>query len=124
MAGHSASKTRVNALGSPPSTSSMLKKVVEARYKAGHDGGCGSALLDHFARELTDARRHGDAKRLRGLEIDHELELGRDLHWQLGRPRAFEDARRVAAGDAIVLVDVGTEADQAAGMRIFAIGKD
>src|SRR5262245_50326311 len=56
-------------------------------------------LLDHFARELADALRHGDAERLRGLEIDHEVELGRNLHRQLGRARAFENARGVAPGD-------------------------
>jgi hypothetical protein len=81
-------------------------------------------LFNDFARELSDALRHGDAERLRGLEMDHEIKLARDLHRQLGRTRALEDARGVAAGDAIVLVDIRAETDQPAGMRIFTIGKD
>jgi hypothetical protein len=46
MAGHSPSKTGVNALLSRPSTPYLLvRKDVDARDKRGHDGG--EALLDH-----------------------------------------------------------------------------
>jgi len=37
-------------------------------------------------------QRYVEAKRLSGLEIDHELELDRDLDGKLTRLRALEDA--------------------------------
>ena len=37
-------------------------------------------------------RRHGEAERLGGLEIDHQLVLGRSLDRQIGRLLALEDA--------------------------------
>jgi hypothetical protein len=39
MAGHSASKTRVNALMSPAIHVLTKNEDVDARHKAGHDGG-------------------------------------------------------------------------------------
>jgi hypothetical protein len=38
------------------------------------------------------------AEGLRGFEIDHQLELGRLLHGQVGGPGAFEDPVDVAGG--------------------------
>jgi hypothetical protein len=35
--------------------------------------------------------RHGKAVRVGGLEVDHQLEFGRLLNWQIGRLGAFED---------------------------------
>jgi len=43
MAGHSPSKTGVNALMSRPSTFLEIKKDVDARHKAGHDVPKGTA---------------------------------------------------------------------------------
>ena len=45
-----------------------------------------------------------EAERLGGLEIDHQLVLGRRLHRQVGRLLALEDAIDVA-GRAPVLVE-------------------
>ena len=42
-------------------------------------------LLDYLVGESEELGRKLDAERLRGLEIDHQLELGRLLHRQLGR---------------------------------------
>ena len=56
-----------------------------------------------------------EAERLGGLEVDHQLVLGRRLHRQVGRLLALEDAVDIA-GRAPVLVDViGPIGDQAAG---------
>ena len=52
----------------------------------------------------SSVRRHGEAERLGGLEVDHQLVLGRRLHRQIGRLLALEDAIDVA-GRAPVLVD-------------------
>ena len=45
----------------------------------------------------AQCRRHVEAERLGGLEIDHCLEFGRRLHRQVGRLLAYEDAINVAA---------------------------
>ena len=42
--------------------------------------------------------RDGQTERLGSREIDHELELRRLLHWQVGRPGAFEDPVHVGCG--------------------------
>ena len=42
------------------------------------------SLLDHLVGAGEQRRRNVDAKRLRGLEIDHQLELGRLLDRQIG----------------------------------------
>ena len=56
-----------------------------------------------------------EAERLGGLEVDHQLVLGRRLHRQVGRLLALEDAVDVA-GRAPVLVDqIRPIGDQAAG---------
>ena len=47
--------------------------------------------LDHFVGAGEQRRWHDDAKRLCGLQIDHQLELGRLLDRQLGRVRTLEN---------------------------------
>ena len=43
------------------------------------------AHLNHFVRSRQHIRRDRQADLLRGLKIDHELELRRLLHRQIGR---------------------------------------
>src|SRR6516164_11643000 len=51
-------------------------------------------LFDDLVGEREELGRKLDAERLRGLEIDHQLELGRLLHRQLGRLGALEHHHR------------------------------
>jgi hypothetical protein len=43
-----------------------------------------SRLFDHLVGECEQRRWHVEAKRPCGLEVDHELELGRLLDYELG----------------------------------------
>jgi hypothetical protein len=49
-------------------------------------------LFDHLVSAGEEHRRHVDAERLRGFEVDHKFELGRLLHRQVGRFGALKDA--------------------------------
>jgi len=40
--------------------------------------------LDYIVGSLQEERRHVDTERLSSLEVDHEFEPGRLLHWQIG----------------------------------------
>jgi len=44
----------------------------------------GSGLFDHLGRACEEGDGHGEAEGLGGLEVDHELIIGRRLHWQIG----------------------------------------
>src|SRR6516225_1027042 len=55
-----------------------------------------------------------ETKRLRGLEVDYQLVLGRRLHRQVARLLALEDAIDVAGSAHILIADVGSIGDQAA----------
>ena len=74
----------------------------------------GGSHFDHLVGAGQERLRHGQAKRLRGLEVDHQLELGRLLHRQVGRLLALEDAVDVAGRAAGRIGRIGPVGHQAA----------
>ena len=69
--------------------SSQAKRVVRATHAVFQDQNRlprqTASLLDYLVGDREQRRRHLEAERLRGLEIDHQLELGRLLNRQFGR---------------------------------------
>src|SRR5450432_1335437 len=61
----------------------------------------GSGLFDDLVGPSEQCRRHGEAHRLGGLEIDDQLILGRRLHRKIGGLLALEDAIDVSGGAAV-----------------------
>src|SRR6516162_1043714 len=71
-------------------------------------------LLDHLVGTGEQRRWYDDAERLGGWKIDHELEFGRKLYWQIAGLGAFQDLDHVVGCTAEVLQYVDPVADQAA----------
>src|SRR5262249_41735708 len=53
-------------------------------------------LFDHLVDAREQRLRNVEIKRPSNLEVDHQLELGRRLHWQIRSFLALEDAIDVA----------------------------
>ena len=82
-----------------------------------------SHSITSSARASSD-RRHVDAERLGGLEVDHQFVLGRRLHRQVGRLLALENAVDIASRAAVLVDKIGPVGDQAAGRDEIARAVD
>src|SRR6478752_4389702 len=71
--------------------------------------------FDQLVGALLELKRNIESERLGGLEIDHQLVLGRRLHWKVGRLLALEDAIDVCRGALELVNPIGTVADQPSG---------
>ena len=60
-------------------------------------------LFNHLIGALLHLQRHIEAQSLRGLEVDHQLVLGRRLHWQVTRLLAFESPVQPDSGPPTLL---------------------
>src|SRR5215471_7814399 len=77
--------------------------------------------FDDLVGEREHVLRHSKTERLGCLEIDHQLELGRLQHRQIGGFGALENPAGVGANLTIHVSKIDSITYQAASQRIFAI---
>src|SRR5215467_15318651 len=76
--------------------------------------------LDHLVGKREQPVRNLEAKRLRGLEIDDQLESSRLQNWQFGGVNALENLAGVDAHLTIQISKAGSVADQPTSRRQIA----
>ena len=78
------------------------------------------SLLDHLVGAHQERLRHGELQRLRGFEVDDQLESCRLLDREIGWLGTLEDLAGVNADQAKGSCEAWSIADQAAGSGEFA----
>src|SRR5580700_10372738 len=81
-------------------------------------------LLDHLVGEREQGGRYSEAKHLRRLGVDYELEFHRCLHRKLTGLGSLEDAINIARGAPIVVGNVRAVGHKAAALRVRAIRRN
>src|SRR3954451_14226949 len=76
--------------------------------------GSGAFLFDYFVGAVEQRQWHGEAKCFGGLQIDHQLELDRQLHWKIARLCSFQNLVDVSGCTAIDIGEAWPVADKSA----------
>src|SRR5713101_2063472 len=85
---------------------------------------CGERLFDHHVGEREQLRRHVEAQRLRGFEIDDQFELGRLYNWKIGGLLALKNPADMHASLTIIFRTVHSVADEASNPDKLALRVD
>src|SRR5262245_25534263 len=88
---------------SPVESALLASKVANGFRSATLDSSFVPVSFDHLVGAGEHGRRQVEPKRLRGFEVDHQVELGRRLHWQVGRLLALEDAIDIAGSGPVAI---------------------
>src|SRR5712671_2802973 len=75
---------------------------------------CLAHSFDHLVSAREQGWRHFEAERLGGLEIDYQLEFGRQIDRKLARFRPFEDFVHIGGRTAVRIRDARAVTDQSA----------
>src|SRR5262249_36878872 len=113
-------RTRAAYLETPSKNPVESKGAVSSIRVRGAHGNS----FDHLVGERQQFRRYFEPERLRGLEVDHQLELGRRLHRKLGRLGALENAVNVGCRPPELVAHLGPIGQKTAARRIETIGID
>src|SRR5262249_13019994 len=81
---------------------------------------CNEKLLDHLVSDGEHARRNSEAKRLGGLEIDHQVQFRGLQYGQIGRFRTLEDFSGVDANLPISVGQAGAITHQTTDRAVLA----
>src|SRR6266849_6619059 len=73
--------------------------------------------LNHLIRPLEERRRDGEAEGLGGLQVDHQLVVGRLLDREIAWLRSLEDLVDVERESTVILAPVGAIGHEAAALR-------
>src|SRR5262245_29453648 len=75
---------------------------------------CSRSLFDHLVGAGDERGRHGETKRFRSLEIDDQLQLGREFHRKITRFGSFQDFVNVGGRTMKVLSKIDAIANETA----------
>ena len=64
--------------------------------------------LDHLIRPLQERGRDREVEGLRGLEVDHQLELGGLLHGEIARPGALQNTVDITCCAPELVAEIGS----------------
>src|SRR5262249_4255628 len=111
-------------MGRYPSAEATLRNPITgiagccARAASGHATAPPSRVI------LQEWLRDGEAECFRGLEIDNEFELVRQLHWQIARLGPLEEAINVGRRLTILVDQIHSVGDKSAAASKETIGVD
>src|SRR5262245_25240221 len=98
--GHKQTFAVQNVMSALPPKADMCVALVHVRFGPKADIG---TLFDHLVDARLHCRRHIEAERLGGLQIDVELDFASLLDWQVGGFFALENPAGVIARQAVRL---------------------
>src|SRR5258707_13280160 len=113
------SKIGMRYLGWPPAADGQTINRLELNDPVSHRvfhqfrKRAGVRLFDHLVGAAEDRLRNHEAERLRGFQVNEQLDFGGLLNRQVGRVLSLEDSAGVDAGQMICVVNAPTLTHQA-----------